>query len=110
MSRLLEEIAYVRAGDKGDNVSIGILARKPEFYEEILANVTPDRLATLFGAWLQGTAHVYPMPNIDGCLVLLEGGLGGGATCTLRFDQTAKSLGYAVLRLPLERPEKSPRG
>ena len=110
MTRLLEEIAYVRSGDKGDNVSIGILARRPEFYEEMIAAVTPARLAALFGEWLKGQARVFPMPNIDGCLVLLESGLGGGATCTLRFDQTAKSLGYAVLRLPLDRPEKSPRG
>ncbi|GAB2889581.1 hypothetical protein LSG25_13110 [Paralcaligenes sp. KSB-10] len=104
MSRLLEEIAYVRAGDKGDNVSIGVLAKRPEFYETVLATVTPERLRDLFGNWLKGQAHVYPMPNIDGCLVLLEQGLGGGATCTLRFDQTAKSLGYAVLRLAVQEP------
>jgi hypothetical protein len=110
MTRLLEEIAYVRAGDKGDNVSIGVLARLPEYYDEVIATVTPERLAALFGEWLKGRAQVFPMPNIDGCLVLLEGGLGGGATSTLRFDQTAKSLGYAVLRLPVQRPEKSPRG
>jgi hypothetical protein len=42
------------------------------------------------------------MPNIDGCLVLLEHGLGGGATSTLRLDQTAKALGNAILRLPVK--------
>ncbi|MFC4277963.1 AtuA-related protein [Achromobacter aloeverae] len=102
MTRLLEQIAYVRSGDKGDNVSIGVLARRPEDYAAVLRSVTPERVRTLFGDWARGDVQVYPMPNIDGCLVLMEHALGGGATRTLRFDQTAKSLGYAVLRLEVD--------
>ncbi|WP_459615104.1 AtuA-related protein [Bordetella sp. 2513F-2] len=101
MSRLLQDIAYVRAGDKGDNVSIGLLAKKQEDYPALLRSATPDAIRKLYGDWVKGEVNVYPMPNIDGCLVLLEQALGGGATCTLRFDQTAKSLGYALLRLPV---------
>ena len=101
MTRLLADIADVRSGDKGDNVSIGVLARRPEDYPALLAALTPDRIKALFGAWVEGPVSVYPMPNIDGCLVLLERGLGGGATRTLRFDQTAKALGSAILRLTL---------
>jgi hypothetical protein len=99
MKRLLEQIAYVRSGDKGDNVSIGVLAKRPEDYGALLRTVTPERVRALYGDWAIGYVKVYPMPNIDGCLVLMEHALGGGATQTLRFDQTAKSLGYAVLRL-----------
>ena len=99
--RLLADIAYVRSGDKGDNVSIGVLARRPEDYGIMLATLTPARIGALFGDWVKGPIEVYPMANIDGCLVLLTHGLGGGATRTLRFDQTAKALGNAILRLPL---------
>jgi hypothetical protein len=102
--RLLADIADVRSGDKGDNVSIGVLARRAENYAAVLATLKPDRIAALFGDWVQGPISVFPMPNIDGCLVLLERGLGGGATRTLRIDQTAKALGNAILRLPLVRP------
>jgi hypothetical protein len=98
---ILADIADVRSGDKGDNVSIGVLARRPEDYAALLRALEPARVAALFGDWVRGPVHVYPMPNIDGCLVLLERGLGGGATRTLRFDQTAKALGNAILRLPL---------
>ncbi len=101
MTRLLDEIAYVRSGDKGDNVSIGVLAKQPDDYQLMLAALTPSAIGALFGDWVKGPIHVYPMPNIDGCLVLLEHGLGGGATRTLRFDQTAKALGNAILRLAL---------
>jgi len=100
---LLADIADIRSGDKGDNVSIGVLARRPEDYPLLLATLNPDRIGQLFGNWVQGTISVFPMPNIDGCLVLLEQALGGGATRTLRLDQTAKALGNAILRLPVNR-------
>jgi hypothetical protein len=100
----LADIADVRSGDKGDNVSIGVLARRPEDYPAILATLQPEAIAALFGEWVKGPVRVFPMPNIDGCLVLLEHGLGGGATRTLRLDQTAKALGNAILRLLVIRP------
>lgn len=105
-AELLADIADVRSGDKGDNVSIGVLARRPEDYPALLATLDPERIQALFGDWVRGPVSVYPMPNIDGCLVLLEHGLGGGATCTLRLDQTAKALGHAILRLPVLRPAR----
>jgi hypothetical protein len=104
MTRSLVDIAYVRAGDKGDCVSVGVLARQPDFYPEILASVTPKALAALYGEWAKGPIEVFPMPNIDGCLVLMHDALGGSATNTLRFDQTAKALGTAILRLPVIAP------
>ncbi len=100
---LLVDIADIRSGDKGDNVSIGVLARRPEDYTAVLATLSPERIGSLFGAWVHGKISVFPMPNIDGCLVLLEQALGGGATRTLRLDQTAKALGNAILRLPVIR-------
>lgn len=101
---LLADIADIRSGDKGDNVSIGVLARRPEDYPALIATLKPEAIAALFGRWVAGPVRVFPMPNIDGCLVLLEHGLGGGATRTLRLDQTAKALGNAILRLPVTRP------
>ncbi len=34
----------------------------------------------------------------------MQGALDGGATSTLRLDQTGKGLGHALLRLPVSRP------
>ena len=78
---LLRDVAYVRSGDKGDVVSIGVIA-------------------ALFGEWLKGEARVYRMDNIEAVVVVMQHALGGGATRTLRLDQTAKALGNAILRLP----------
>jgi hypothetical protein len=41
------------------------------------------------------------MDNIEALVVVMRGALGGGATSTLRLDQTGKSLGHALLRLPV---------
>ncbi len=69
MSRLLADIADVRSGDKGDNVSIGVLARRPEDYPLVIASLDPARIRALFGRWVLGDIEVHPMPKIDGCLV-----------------------------------------
>lgn len=96
---LLKDLAYVRSGDKGDIVSVGVIARAPEHYDSVLAAVQPERVRELLGGWVQGMVEVHRMDNIHTVMVVLHGGLGGGATTTLRLDQTGKALGSALLRL-----------
>ncbi|MCC7288038.1 MAG: hypothetical protein IT503_17830 [Burkholderiaceae bacterium] len=96
---ILRDIAYVRSGDKGDTCTAGLIARTPDDYPALLRSVTPDRVKALYGAWVQGEVHCYPMDNIQAVVVVMQRALGGGATSTLRLDQTGKSLGHALLRL-----------
>ncbi|HAJ22910.1 MAG TPA: hypothetical protein DCL95_23125, partial [Rhodospirillaceae bacterium] len=55
----------------------------------------------LFGSWITGDVEIYPMDNIDSVVVIMRGALGGGATRTLRLDQTGKAMGNGLLRLPV---------
>lgn len=100
MTRLLRDIAYVRSGDKGDTCTAGIIARTPADYPVILGSVTPEKVKALYGDWVGGEVHCYPMDNIQAVVVVMQRALGGGATRTLRLDQTGKALGHALLRLP----------
>lgn len=100
--RRLCDIAYVRSGDKGDTASFGIIARESRHYPEILRTVTPQRVKAVYGDWVRGPVEVYRMDNIETVVVVMRRGLGGGATRTLRLDQTGKSLGNAMLRVPLD--------
>lgn len=99
--QLLRDIAYVRSGDKGDVVSVGVIARAPEYYPALLRSVTPQSVKALFGDWVRGEVDIYPMDNIEAVVVIMRGALGGGATRTLRLDQTGKAMGNGLLRLPV---------
>ncbi|USX06818.1 AtuA-related protein [Paraburkholderia fungorum] len=101
MTRLLRDICYVRSGDKGDVCTAGLIARMPADYPLLLASATPERIRALFGDWLQGPVQCHRMDNIQALVVVLNNALGGGATRTLRLDQTGKALGHALLRLPV---------
>lgn len=96
---MLKELAYVRSGDKGDIVTVGVIAHRPEVYPHVVAALEPGKIKELLGEWVLGQVECHPMDNIHAVVVVLRGGLGGGATSTLRLDQTGKSLGNALLRL-----------
>jgi hypothetical protein len=100
MTKLLRDIAYVRSGDKGDICTAGLVAKTPQDYPVILRSVTPEKVKALYGEWIKGQVNCYPMDNIQAVVVVMEQALGGGATRTLRLDQTGKALGHALLRLP----------
>jgi len=102
----LNELAFARSGDKGDVSNIGLLAKSREFYEILKKEVTPKRVKDHFGSMVTGEVNIYPMPNIDALELTLAGGLGGGATRTLRLDQTGKSMGQALLRMEIEVDEE----
>jgi hypothetical protein len=100
--KLLNDIAFARSGDKGDTCTVGLIARAPQYYAALQRAVTPERIKALLGTWATGQVSVWPMDNIEAVLVVIRGGIGGGATATLRLDQTGKSLGYALLRLAVD--------
>jgi len=99
MLTTLNDICYVRSGDKGNSACVGLVAKAPEYYPALLRTVTPDKIKQLMGDWAQGAIHCYPMDNIGALMVVMEEAMDGGATRSLRLDQTGKSLGHALLRL-----------
>lgn len=99
MTTTLSEICYVRSGDKGNTACIGLVAKAPQYYPMLLRTVTPEKVKQLMGDWAKGTVHCYPMKNIEAMMVVMENAMDGGATKSLRLDQTGKSLGQALLRM-----------
>lgn len=95
----LVDIAYARSGDKGDVSNIGVIAKDPADYQRIGRTLSPERIQEHFKEWVQGDVTVYPMPNIHSYNVVCQRALGGGATSTVRFDQTGKAMSTALLRI-----------
>lgn len=104
-TRLLRDLAFARSGDKGDVSNIGLMARDSRCYEVIRREVTPERLKAHFGSMVKGDILVFDMPNILSLEIVMYGALGGGATRTLRLDQTGKAMATAILRMPVTMDE-----
>jgi len=101
----LKELAYARSGDKGDVCNVGIMAKTGNVYEFLLKTLTPEKIKAYYKGMVKGDVEIYPLPNIDSLQIVLRQSLGGGATCTLRFDQTGKSMGPVLLGMVVEADE-----
>jgi len=106
----LRELAFARSGDKGDICNVGLLAFDEKAYEIIAREVTPERIKAHFGEMVRGDVEIYPLPKVNALEIVLRNALGGGATRTLIFDQTGKSMSTALLRMQVPVPDDVQRG
>jgi hypothetical protein len=97
----LAQLAFARSGDKGDVSNIGLMAKNKNIYEFLLKTLTPEKIKEYFGGMVKGGVEIYPVPKLDSLEIILRQALGGGATCTLRFDQTGKSMGPVLLGMEI---------
>ncbi|MCL4249304.1 MAG: hypothetical protein KJ065_14245 [Anaerolineae bacterium] len=99
MNRTLYDLAYGRSGDKGDIANISVIARTPEAYAELKANLSAERVKKYFGSMVQGDVIRYELDNIEALNFVLHGALDGGATRSLRLDTLGKSLAGILLAM-----------
>lgn len=98
----LREIAHARSGDKGNDANIGLIARKPEYYPALVAQVTVERVKHHFRELCQGHVERYELPNLHALNFVLHEALDGGGTVSLRTDAQGKTLSAALLRMEIE--------
>lgn len=99
---MLKDLCFARSGDKGDISNIGLMAFNDKNYQIIKKQVTPERIKAHFKDWVKGDVKIYEMPNLNALEIVMYQALGGGATKTLRVDQTGKSMGNAILWMEVE--------
>jgi hypothetical protein len=99
---LVRDLAFGRSGDKGDVANVGLLARDPAAWERLRRGLTPELVRAHLGGMVRGDVEIYELPGIQALNVVLRNALGGGASRTLRFDQTGKAFATILLgiRLP----------
>jgi hypothetical protein len=103
--RRLCELAYGRAGDKGNIANVSVIARAPEAYAEIKAKITAERVKAHLGPLVRGRVERFELDNLGALNFVLHEALDGGATRSLRLDALGKSLAGAVLFMPIEADE-----
>ncbi len=104
----LIRLAHGRSGDKGDTANVGVIALKPEYYEILKKEVTPERVKAHFGEMVKGPVERFEMPNIGALNFLLHNALGGGGTLTLKHDAQGKTMSTALLRMEIDVPDDLP--
>jgi hypothetical protein len=100
--RRLIELAHARSGDKGDTANIGIIARKPEYYEILVREVTAERVQEHFKGVCCGKVERFELPNLGALNFLLHESLDGGGTLSLKADPQGKTYSSALLRMVID--------
>jgi hypothetical protein len=100
----LSDIAHARSGDKGNHANVAVLAYTPAGYQWLLKCLTAEVVGEYFREL--GPSHVerFEAPNLLAVNFLLHDVLAGGASRSLRVDSQGKTLGLALLNMPIERP------
>jgi len=98
----LKDLAFGRSGDKGDISNIGLIATSSKNYQIIKKEVTPEAVKKFFGSIVKGEVMAYPLDNLESLQIVMTQALGGGATKTLRVDQTGKAMCTALLRMEVD--------
>lgn len=105
---MLENLAWVRSGDKGNISNIAVIARRPEYLPYLNAALSPEAVgkwfAHLFVDGKAGEVRRYHAPGLSSLNFTLHGALEGGITASLRFDPMGKALGQQILRFPVSVP------
>ncbi|HEX5628966.1 MAG TPA: hypothetical protein VFX72_05290 [Usitatibacteraceae bacterium] len=101
----LRELAHGRTGDKGNRSNISVIARRPEHWELLVAQVTEDSVARVFAHRRPSKVTRYLLPNLHAMNFVIDDVLDGGVNDSLNLDSHGKSLAFLVLDLPVEVPD-----
>lgn len=100
----LVKIAHGRSGDKGNDSNIGIIARKPEYFDIIRRELTSDAVHDYFAYLMDGSVERFDVPGIHAVNFLLRESLGGGGIASLRNDPQGKAYAQILLDIPIAVP------
>lgn len=97
----LREIAFARSGDKGNSANIAVFGRTPAAYEWLRAHLTEKTVEEFFRPLGVTRVTRYDVPNLEALNFVLADVLGGGGSRSLRIDAQGKTLGMALLEMPV---------
>lgn len=100
----LDRVAHARSGDKGDTSNVAIFCRDPAYYEHLKQELTPERIAAVFGDAVKGPIERFEAPGLHAFNFLMQQALGGGGMATQRIDALGKSYGQRALEMRVRVP------
>ena len=100
----LRDIGFARSGDKGNSANVAVFARTPAAYAWLREYLTATRVEDYFRPLGVGAVTRYEVPNLAALNFFLPHILGGGGSRALRVDAQGKTLGMALLEMPVDAP------
>lgn len=97
----LIEIAHARAGDKGNIVTLSLIARRAADFPLLEQRVTADRVAQHFSEILDGSAVRYELPQLGALNFVLRRKKEYSVTRSLSLDAHGKCLSSALLSMEI---------
>lgn len=101
----LDQIAYGRSGDKGDDSNVGIWAHTEAGYAVIERELTSDRVRAHFGDIMTGEVTRYELPKLRALNFILGHSLAGGGSGSVRTDAQGKVHARGLLFMEIEVPD-----
>ncbi len=99
-------LAHGRSGDKGNSVNIGVVARREEWFEFLKQELKTPRVAKFLKPLAAGPVERYELPNLGALNFVVHSALDGGGSVSMRLDAQGKTYAQALMRIPLEIPDK----
>ena len=99
---LLRNIAYSRAGDKGNRSTLSVIAYDIKDFPVIERLVTAERVKQHYTGIAKGEVERYTLPQLGALNFVLHDALGGGVTRSLSLDAHGKCLGSAILSMTVD--------
>jgi hypothetical protein len=101
----LDEIAYARSGDKGDDSNVGIWAKTPAGYQILASTLTEQRVTDWFAGLGTTAVTRYELPNLRALNFILHHSLAGGGSGSVRTDAQGKVHARGLLFMEIEVPD-----
>jgi hypothetical protein len=100
----LSDLAHGRSGDKGNHANVALIAYTPRGYDWLRANLTAEVVQRYFAQLGPSRVVRYEAANLLALNFVLYDVLAGGASRSLRTDSQGKTLGLALLQMPIPSP------
>lgn len=97
----LREIAHSRTGDKGNIVTISLIAYRPQDFSLLEKRVTAERVSALFSQMIDHPVVRYAMPQLSALNFVLQRPETQSVTRSLALDAHGKCLGSALLAMEI---------
>jgi hypothetical protein len=98
---ILRNIAHSRTGDKGNIVTVSLIAYREEDFELLKEQVTAERVTEYFTGIVDRPVVRYILPNLSALNFVLHRAQTKSVTRSLSLDAHGKCLGSALLAMEL---------